>query len=642
MQPTADVQRPESNSGLATLLGVTVVSFSAWLLASYFLPHTIWGVSSPVRIVSDTTMALTRTSAVTGSILLALIIGCVLYLYRHQTLPLASPSTRLWSLVGVYSCVFILPGLLHRSVEAVASIGILLPLVVGMLAARLCTTSSSAVRLFSLLAVLQAGYTLFYIKVGIHLNTVPGASRPSGTFHNSDSLIVILLVALPIAIAETMRCTTNVGRTFWSLCTTLQLAALASTGSRAGMLAVICAVGFIVLRTVPRHKLLFAAALAAAGTALCVAHWKYPAPPTFSLHSLEVRSASWTEGLRHIKSNVWNGEGIGSFDKIQTFQIPSAVCTLDVPPLREPGNTALHWIEELGVAGGILYCIFVAVIVNAVRRQERNTATVLGAAWVALLVTSLFDTPIGNFTRSSGTAMFGLLLGATMLPSLAVTGERAADTEMGGQPRRLRLIAQYIVPLMMFGIASCFLWISMRAVHNQRTVTAHTITANAHEILAGRSGYLGDPNSPYTLVEFADYECPPCRANRDKVHDVLAHYRGKLKLDFRNLPLPTLHPNAMFAAIVAEASRKQGRFWETNANLFDLTLDGPAIQKVIKNRLQAGVLPVDLMGSARSTVEADMALANRLGIEGTPGFLLCCPNGKVYRLESPESAYEVL
>jgi len=642
VQTSADVQRRESDFNVTIVLTGIVVAFSAWLLAGYLLPHTIWGTSSPVRIVTDTTMALTRTSPVTGSILLALILGCVLYLFRSRVVSRPSQSARLWLLLGVYGCVFVLPGLLHRNVEAVASVGILLPLLVGMLVARLCSTSSSAARLFSLLAALQACYTLYYIKVGIHLNTVPGVSRPSGTFHNSDSLIIILLVALPIAIAETVRCTTNVGRTFWSLCTTLQLAALASTGSRIGMLAVICAVSFILLRVVPRHKLLFAAGMAALGISVCVVHWKYPSPPTLSMRPLTVRSAAWAKSLGHIKSNVWNGEGIGSFDKIQIFQIPNAACTLDVPPLREPGNAALHWMEELGLAGGVLYCLFGVTIADAVRRQDRNTATVLGAAWVALLVASLFDTPFGNFTRSSGTAMLGLLVGAAMLPSLAVIDERTAVVELEGRPQKLRLVAQYIVPMMMFGIAACFLWISMRAFHNQRPVTAHAISVSAQEILAGQSGYLGDPKSPYTLVEFADYECPPCRANREKVHDLLAHTSGKLKLDFRNLPLPTLHPNAMYAAIVAEASRKQGRFWDTNAMLFDLTLDESALHKVITDRLQAGVLPVELMGSARQTVEADVALANRLGIEGTPGFLLCCPNGKVYRLESPESAYEVL
>jgi protein-disulfide isomerase len=642
MQILTDVDRPASDFQTITAIGAIAASLSAWLLAGYILPHTIWGISSPIRTVTDMVLALMRVSPMTGSILLALITGCVLHLYRSRTLPLASHPSRLWYLTGLYAGVFLLPGILHRNVEAVASVGILLPLVVGLLAARLCTTSSSAVRLFSLLAVLQAIYTLWFLKSDITLNMVPGSLRPSGTFHNSDSLIIIMVVALPIAIAETIRCTTNTGRTIWSLCATLQLAALASTGSRTGLLAVLCAISFILLRAAPRHRILFASMLAAVGIAVSVVHWKFPVPPTLSLHSLEVRSVSWTNGLQHIKSKFWNGEGIGSFDKIQTLQIPNATCTMDVPPLHEPGNTPLHWMEELGVAGGILYCIFVGMIAGAVRRQEWNSTTVIGAAWVSLMVISLFDTPLGNFSRGSGTAMFGLLLGATMLPSLAVTYERATGTESKGQLHRQRLIAQYVIPTMMFGIASCFMWFSLRAIHNQRPVTAQIIAASTREILAGRSGFLGDPNSPFTLVEFADYECPPCRANRAKVHDLLAHYPGKLKLDFRNLPLPTLHPNAMYAAIVAEASKKQGRFWDTNAMLFDLTLSEPAIQKVIKNRLQDGILPVELMGSARSTVEADLVLANQLGIDGTPSFLLCCPNGKVYRLASPESAYEVL
>jgi hypothetical protein len=73
-----------------------------------------------------------------------------------------------------------------------------------------------------------------------------------------------------------------------------------------------------------------------------------------------------------------------------------------------------------------------------------------------------------------------------------------------------------------------------------------------------------------------------------------------------------------------------------------LKLSEPAIQKVVKDHLQAGILPTDLLGLARNAVEADTDLANQIGIEGTPGFLLCCPDGKVYRLQTPDSVSEIL
>ncbi len=194
----------------------------------------------------------------------------------------------------------------------------------------------------------------------------------------------------------------------------------------------------------------------------------------------------------------------------------------------------------------------------------------------------------------------------------------------------------------MVGIAMCLFWLTLHYKHSNRIQTAEHIETRAGTILAGRSGYLGDGMSPYTLVEFADYQCPPCRANRSNVHDVLARYQGKLKLDFRNLPLPALHAQAMYAAIVAEAARKQGKFWEVNAILFDATLTEPVIQKVVKDHLSSGTLSANLLETARNAVDADMALANELGIEGTPSFLLCCPDGKVYRLQTPESVSEIL
>lgn len=65
-----------------------------------------------------------------------------------------------------------------------------------------------------------------------------------------------------------------------------------------------------------------------------------------------------------------------------------------------------------------------------------------------------------------------------------------------------------------------------------------------------------------TLVEFADIQCPACRTYNPVLKEVLAAYPDRVKIVFKHFPLISIHPNAMPAAIAAEAAGKQNKFFE--------------------------------------------------------------------------------
>ena len=67
--------------------------------------------------------------------------------------------------------------------------------------------------------------------------------------------------------------------------------------------------------------------------------------------------------------------------------------------------------------------------------------------------------------------------------------------------------------------------------------------------------------APVTLVEYGDYECPPCGSFEAIVRPLLEKYPQSLKFEFRHLPLTRMHPNALLAARVAEAAGQQDKFW---------------------------------------------------------------------------------
>ena len=79
----------------------------------------------------------------------------------------------------------------------------------------------------------------------------------------------------------------------------------------------------------------------------------------------------------------------------------------------------------------------------------------------------------------------------------------------------------------------------------------------------------GASSAAVTLVEFADFQCPACRAYHPIVGEVLKSYNGRLKFIFKHFPLTSSHPNAIPAGMAAEAAGVQGKFFEMHDLLYE-------------------------------------------------------------------------
>ena len=159
-------------------------------------------------------------------------------------------------------------------------------------------------------------------------------------------------------------------------------------------------------------------------------------------------------------------------------------------------------------------------------------------------------------------------------------------------------------------------------------VALHT---TVDEILAGNREFVGNPAGAYTLVEFADYQCPPCAMAQSDLREVISHYGASLRLAFRNYPLSSMHPNAMGAAIAAEQARLQGKFWAFHDALYlNQKQLSPAYIAVLSTSLH-----LDSRKAARdeqaskSRVQQDIAAAKAFKVYATPTFILCCPDGRI-------------
>jgi protein-disulfide isomerase len=146
-------------------------------------------------------------------------------------------------------------------------------------------------------------------------------------------------------------------------------------------------------------------------------------------------------------------------------------------------------------------------------------------------------------------------------------------------------------------------------------------------VLTEQTRFRGAPTAKYTLVEYADFQCPYCRRGFDVVEALRASYGKDLRVVYKHLPLE-IHPEALPAALYMEAIALQSpeRAWQFHDILFQNQdkLGADFYAAVAKQLgLDMARLAVDLKSDrVRAAVVTDANEARRLGITGTPAFVL--------------------
>jgi protein-disulfide isomerase/Spy/CpxP family protein refolding chaperone len=139
----------------------------------------------------------------------------------------------------------------------------------------------------------------------------------------------------------------------------------------------------------------------------------------------------------------------------------------------------------------------------------------------------------------------------------------------------------------------------------------------------------GPANAPVTIVEFSDFECPFCVRAEPTVKQVLDTYGEKVRLVFKDFPLPN-HTRAPKASEAAHCAGDQGKFWEMHEKLF------AAGDKIDVPDLKAHAREVGLdgakfdacldSGEKAKLVQANRKAGEEAGVTGTPAFFV---NGRL-------------
>lgn len=142
----------------------------------------------------------------------------------------------------------------------------------------------------------------------------------------------------------------------------------------------------------------------------------------------------------------------------------------------------------------------------------------------------------------------------------------------------------------------------------------------------------GDKNAPVTLITYSDFECPFCERFTPTVDQVMAEYKGKVRLVYRHFPL-SFHPQAEPAAEASECAAEQNKFWEFHDKMFanQASLSATYYPQVAKE-LGLNVTKFnDCLSSDRmlAKVRAQYQGGATAGVNGTPGSFVVSKNGTV-------------
>ncbi len=156
--------------------------------------------------------------------------------------------------------------------------------------------------------------------------------------------------------------------------------------------------------------------------------------------------------------------------------------------------------------------------------------------------------------------------------------------------------------------------------------STQTTTASLTPAVSADDWTFGANNAPVQLVEYGDYECPPCRAYTMGFESMVDKFPGQVSFTFRHFPL-SYHKNAIPAALLSESAGTQGKFWEIHNYIYTNDINTDKILEYARSiGLDADQMKADLESQKYlANIEADEKSANESGVSGTPTLFI---NGK--------------
>ncbi len=148
-----------------------------------------------------------------------------------------------------------------------------------------------------------------------------------------------------------------------------------------------------------------------------------------------------------------------------------------------------------------------------------------------------------------------------------------------------------------------------------------------------RDHIFGNPNAPFSIIEYSDYECSYCKRFHPPVKELIEVFEGEINWVYRHFPLAFHNPAAQKKAEAAECAGELGGnevFWKFTDALYERGEAGGKefdIAQLTPFAIEVGLHRQDFedclsSGKFKTRVEEDFNEGTKIGITGTPGNIL--------------------
>lgn len=166
--------------------------------------------------------------------------------------------------------------------------------------------------------------------------------------------------------------------------------------------------------------------------------------------------------------------------------------------------------------------------------------------------------------------------------------------------------------------------------------------------IADNDHVRGNPNTPVSIVVYADFQCPACAVEHRTMTQLFPTIVDQAHLVFRHYPITTTHPHAWTASLYAEAAGRQDRFWSMHDTLFanqNIWAALPDVEQefnsyALELNLDLEQLQADLESEAVvEKVRNDQRGGTAAGVRATPAVFI---NGRLLANPSRQRILEVI
>ncbi len=391
-----------------------------WLLVGYVLPYTVWHRLSARALLEN---ALRDAPPLATLGLAGGLFTAVWWLFRRDA-QADSWAFALWLMLAVWASAYLFdpPGRGYTGVEAVRCALVLNMATVGMLVARLLKPVN-LMQVVVALASVQAVYALWYYFAGRNLFYTHAVARAGGTFGTPVHVYILMMLALPMALALLGRHRSRWARAGLWIAMAVMLGTLWLTYSRSAWLATGVAIPLMVWSLWQRRRLAIALAVFFALTLAGMYLLRLAGHPQFQDTTAEARVEVWRMGWELFARHwLW---GVGA-DHVRLQYTSTwrgyAVSTW----YGAPENQLLLWLCERGIWGGALGIMVVMALWRRFRELSPPLRWGMGGALLALGVLSMFQSVFGRVEEGMETVL------VTAIWSAILRKEATSDEALSG------------------------------------------------------------------------------------------------------------------------------------------------------------------------------------------------------------------